>query len=95
MYYIDYNLVKMFQYCYKIIIIVSKLSAVAPSNITVLPWPNTTDEPNTVKPVDDSILLEPAGFNVVTPAAKGPTTFKLSFTSIWVESVERIELPET
>ena len=62
--------------------IVSKSFAVAPSNITFLPCPNTTDEPNTVKPVVDSTLLEPAGFSVVTPAAKGPTTFKLSFTSI-------------
>ena len=73
---------------------VSKSFAVAPSNAIDLPWPIKILEPKIVKPVVDSILFEPAGFNVVTPADKGPTTFKLSLTSIWVESVERITLPE-
>jgi len=74
---------------------VSKSLAVAPSNAIDLPWPIKILEPKIVKPVVDSMLFEPAGFNVVTPADKGPITFKLSFISIWVESVERITLPAT
>ena len=60
-----------------------------------MPWPIKILEPKIVKPVVDSMLFEPAGFNGVTPADKGPITFKLSFISIWVESVERITLPAT
>ena len=60
---------------------VSFASSTEPSKNIDLFNPTTGDVTKTVKPVVDSMLLEPAGFYVVTPASKGPTTFKLSFTS--------------
>ena len=50
--------------------------------------------PKMVKPVDDSMLFEPAGFKVVTPAFKGPFIVAPSLIVTTVESVERITLPE-
>ena len=50
--------------------------------------------PKIVKSVVDSILLEPAGLIVVTPAFKGPCIVAPSFIVTTVESVERITLPE-
>jgi len=55
---------------------------------------NTIEEPKTVNPVVDSILLNPAGFIVVAPAFNVLITCKLSFICISLESVERIVLPE-
>ena len=51
-------------------------------------------EPNTVNPVDEVMLVEPAGLIVVTPAIKGLLTVKASLIIIVVESVDLIVLPE-